>query len=275
MPKVVKNTTAVLLSLTAVSAIMLRIIQLIKFTDIETGYIYQSATQSMHIFYIICFVMIVLSAIISYKSKCCNNPFEKEKSKTLSLFSFFAGISLFYDFVHQSVNCYEYISKNSQLQMNYLFPLVFVGISALACSFYFFLMGSYFVSDKYDFRQFKYFHLMPTAWILFKLLICIVTYVDERYAEEVFFQYELLIFGVCFYIFIIRCIDDDCFNLRHLAFTGISYALCSLIISIPRIVVWLMNAETSSVTFSSVTYLFTGLFALIFSVNILKPTKND
>lgn len=275
MPKVVKNTTAVLLSLTAVSAIMLRIIQLIKFTDIETGYIYQSATQSMHIFYIICFVMIVLSAIISYKSKCCNNPFEKEKSKTLSLFSFFAGISLFYDFVHQSVNCYEYISKNSQLQMNYLFPLVFVGISALACSFYFFLMGSYFVSDKYDFRQFKYFHLMPTAWILFKLLICIVTYVDERYAEEVFFQYELLIFGVCFYIFIIRCIDDDYFNLRHLAFTGISYALCSLIISIPRIVVWFMNAETSSVTFSSVTYLFTGLFALIFSVNILKPTKND
>ncbi len=275
MPKVVKRTTAVLLSLTAVSAIMLRIVQLLEFTDVQTGYIYHSARNSMHIFYIICFVMVILSCFISYKSDCCNNPFEKEKSKTLSLFSFFAGISLFYDFVHQSVNCYDYISKNSQLQMNYLIPLIFVGISALACSFYFFIMGSFFVSDKYDFRQFKYFHLMPTAWILFKLLICIVTYVDERYAEEVFFQYELLIFGVFFYIFIIRCFDDDKFNLRHLAFTGISYALCSLIISVPRIVVWFMNAETSSVTFSSVTYLFTGLFALLFSINILKPTKNE
>lgn len=273
MPKVIKNIISFFLSLTVISATILRTIQLLKYTDVQTGHILQSAKETMFVFYSICIVMILFCIIFSYKANCCNNPFESKKSKALSLFSSLAGISLFYDFVHQSLNSYDYISKTSQIQMNYLVPLVLVGISALACSFYFFLMSSYFISNKYDFRQLKYFHLMPTMWMLFKLLICIVTYVDERFAEEAFFEYAVLIFGILFFILLIRCMDDEKFNLSHVVFIGISYALCALIISVPRIIVLFMDVETASVSFSSVTYLFTGLFALSFSVNILK-SKN-
>lgn len=273
MPKVVKNIISFFLSLTAISAIILRTVQLLKYTDTNTGYILQSATETMFAFYAICIAMILLCIVFSYKSKCCNIPFENKSNKTLSLFSALAGISLFYDFVHQSLNCYDYITTTSQVQKNYIIPLALVGISALVCSFYFFLMSSYFVSNKYDFRQFKYFHLMPTLWMLFKLLVCLVTYIDERYAEEAFFEYIVLIFGISFFIFVIKCMDNEKFNLNNVVFTGITYGLCALIISVPRIVVLLMNEEIVKVAFSSITYLFTGLFALNFSVNILKFQK--
>lgn len=270
MPKIVKNFISIFLSLTALSAIVLRVVQLIKYTDVETGHILQSAKTTMLYFYLTCVIMILLNALIAYKSKNCNNPFENKKNKTLSLFSLFAGVSLFYDFVHQALNCYEYIEKTSQIQMNYIIPLALVGISALASSFYFFLISSYFISNKYDFRQLKYFHLMPTMWMLFKLLICIVTYVDERYAEEAFFEYAVLIFGILFFIFVIKCMDNKEFNINHVVFTGLSYGLCSLIISVPRIFADFTKIETSEVSFSSITYLFTGIFALIFSVNALE-----
>lgn len=270
MPKIVKNFISIFLSLTALSAIVLRVVQLIKYTDVETGHILQSAKTTMLYFYLTCVIMILLSVLIAYKSKNCNNPFENKKNKTLSLFSLFAGVSLFYDFVHQALNCYEYIAKTSQIQMNYIIPLALVGISALASSFYFFLISSYFISNKYDFRQLKYFHLMPTMWMLFKLLICIVTYVDERYAEEAFFEYAVLIFGILFFIFVIKCMDNKEFNINHVVFTGLSYGLCSLIISVPRIFADFTKIETSEVSFSSITYLFTGIFALIFSVNALE-----
>lgn len=270
MPKIVKNFISIFLSLTALSAIVLRVVQLIKYTDVETGHILQSAKTTMLYFYLTCVIIILLSALIAYKSKNCNNPFENKKNKTLSLFSLFAGVSLFYDFVHQVLNCYEYIEKTSQIQMNYIIPLALVGISALASSFYFFLISSYFISNKYDFRQLKYFHLMPTMWMLFKLLICIVTYVDERYAEEAFFEYAVLIFGILFFIFVIKCMDNKEFNINHVVFTGLSYGLCSLIISVPRIFADFTKIETSEVSFSSITYLFTGIFALVFSVNALE-----
>lgn len=270
MPKIVKNFISIFLSLTDLSAIVLRVVQLIKYTDVETGHILQSAKTTMLYFYLTCVIMILLSALIAYKSKNCNNPFENKKNKTLSLFSLFAGVSLFYDFVHQVLNCYEYIEKTSQIQMNYIIPLALVGISALASSFYFFLISSYFISNKYDFRQLKYFHLMPTMWMLFKLLICIVTYVDERYAEEAFFEYAVLIFGILFFIFVIKCMDNKEFNINHVVFTGLSYGLCSLIISVPRIFADFTKIETSEVSFSSITYLFTGIFALVFSVNALE-----
>lgn len=277
MPKELKNFisffTSCFLSLTVATAIILRVIQLIKCTDIETGHIIHSARGTMLYFYLLCIVMILLVALLSYHSKDCINPFEYKNNEPLSIFSIFAGISLFYDFVHQTLNCYEYIAESSQVQVNYIIPLALVAISALASSFYFFLISLYFISNKYDFRQLKYFHLMPTLWMLFKLLICIVTYVDERFDEEAFFEYAVLIFGILFFIFVIKCIDDKNFNINNVVFTGISYGLCCLIISVPRIIVFLAKIETSKVTFSSITYFFTGIFALIFSVSALE-SKN-
>ncbi len=274
MPKVLKNFISsfisCILSLTAIAAIILRIIQLIKCTDPATGHIIHSARGTMLYFYLICAVIILLTAMLSYNIKDCVNPFEYKSNEPLAIFSFFAGLSLFYDFVHQTLNLYEYIASSSQFQVNYIIPLALVAISALASSFYFFLLALYFISNKYDFRQLKYIHLMPTLWILFKLLVCIVTYVDERYAEEAFFEYAVLIFGISFFILLMRCIDDKKLSFRHVIFTGISYGICALIISVPRIIVFLAKIETYNVSFSSITYFLTGIFALIFSFSALE-----
>lgn len=257
------------------SAVVLRIIQLSSYTNTQTGYIFHSAKNSIIAFYIICAAIVVLCSVISYKTPCTANPFDIKKGSKMAKICYLAGASLFYDFVHQCLNCYEYISKNSVLQFNYIIPLIFLAVSALACTYYFYILGSYFNTQKYDFMQLKYFHLMPAAWIFFRLLICFNMYSNNLYAVDVFFQYLILIFGIIFYILIVNFITSSSFRLQNLAFVGMVYSIFSLIISVPRLAVCLFGIKTASVTFSSVTYMLTGVFALAVSVNILREESEN
>lgn len=218
-------------------------------------------------------LIIIASALISFTSKGYATPFNDEKSKAMSVSCYLAGASLFADFIHQCLNCYGYISENSDLQINYIIPLALLGLSALMSAYYFYIIGCCFRSDTYDFKQLKYFHLMPAAWIFFRLLTCIVIYTDKSSDVETLLQYAVLIFGIIFYLLIVKCIANDSLRLSTLAFAGLIYSAFSVIVSMPRIIVWLLGKSAASVSFTSAAYLFTGIFAFVLSFRILKPKK--
>lgn len=275
MQKAIKHTLAFLLGLASLLAVILRLAQFFFYTDLKTGCIISSAKNTIAVFYAICFLIIILCGIISFKAFTASNPFGRLKSGKIKLICYLTGISFFYDFVHQCLNCYNYIDAGSDIQPNYIIPLIFIALTALLSTYYFYALGESLCSDRFDLQQIKYLHLAPAAWVFFRLLICIVTYADSLYAVEVIFQYAVLVFGIIFYILIIESIINSKFNFRLLAFFGLVYSIFSIIIAVPRIIAQLFLSELCNVTFSAVTYFFTGLFALVLSVNILKERQKN
>jgi len=275
VPKAIKTIYAFLVFGVTFSAIILRTVQLIYFTDISTGSIARGAESTIIAFYVLCAAVIVLiMALMSKKLGGCRNPLA-ENSRFLCVAGIAAGLSMFYDFVHQCINCYEYISKTSYAEMNYFIPLCISGAAALICAFYYIIIGVSLNTDKYDFRQFRLFHIMPVIWALSGLLICLTRFVDNRYEEEAFLQYAVLISGIIFCISFIGCIDENKSALRAAGCAGLIYAALTFIISMPRMFVLAFGYDISPVVFSSVTYFFTGAFALVFSFNIFKSQKKD
>ena len=64
---------------------------------------------------------------------------------------------MFYDFVHQCVNCFNYFAKETAAGLNYFIPLCLGALCALLCALYFVMMGISFKTDTYDFRKFRCF----------------------------------------------------------------------------------------------------------------------
>lgn len=273
MQKAIKKAISFLLGISVLSAVVLRTVQLFIFTDIKTGYILSSAQNSAIAFYSISAIIIILCALLSCTGVQAPSTFFSEKSKMKSAVCYLTAISFFYDFIHQCLNCYNYALDNSNLHLNILIPVATVGISALACAYYFYVLGAAFHSDTYALNQLKFFHLIPAAWIFFKLLTCISNYIDKTYAVEAILQYAVLIFGIIFYMLIVSSLDSNNFKSNAIVFTGLAYSVFSLIISIPRIIAWLFSTEIQRVDFSSVTYLFAGIVALMLSLNTLNSHR--
>lgn len=273
MQKATKHIFNFLLALSVLCATALRTAQLFIYTDAKTGYVIHSAVNTIIAFYLICALIIILSAVISYKEEQTAPALFTVGSKGKAAICHLTAISFFYDFIHQVLNCYKYIDGSSYVQLNIIIPLALVGISALSCTYYFYVLGASFNSDKYDLRQLKLFHLTPAAWIFFKLLICIVNYDDKIYAEETFIQYAVLIFGIIFYILVVKHFEENNSKSKSIVFFGLVYSAFSLIISVSRIIALLFAAPAPSAAFSSITYLFTGIFALSLCRSILNFQK--
>lgn len=275
MPKAIKTVYAILVFGTAFSAIVLRTVQLLRFTDSSSGSIIKGAEDTIFVFYALCTAsLILIAALLNEKLSGCGNPLS-QKNRALCAAGVAAGFSMFCDFVHQCINCYEYLSKTSYAEMNYFIPLCVSGMAALACAFYYIIIGISFNTDKYDFRQFRYFHIMPIVWALSGILVGITRFIDKLYAEEVILQYAVLIAGIIFYIAFISCIDGSESALRFTGCAGLAYAVLAFSISLPRMAAVVFGYDISPVVFSSVTYFFTGAFALVFSLNIFKSQKKE
>lgn len=263
--KVFSAVTAALLLLTAA----IRCVQLLFLTDASTGLIDKNRAGTIILFFISCLVFILLIPVF-LKNKVFLNPFHKSRSRLLFFVSVAAGVAMFYDFVFKCVNCYKYAAAVSQPRLNYFIPVCFAALSALLCALYFIMMGVSFKTDRYDFKSFKYYHLVPLFWNLFVLFSMLTDYDDGIYAEEKTLHYIVLVFGMLFFAKLVGCINSDYNKLKSLCFSGLSYGALCLILSAPRIVAFLINVKPYGSDFSAVTYLFMSAFALTLSFKMIK-----
>lgn len=183
--------------------------------------------KTIVLFFIACAAVIMFSVLLCRKN-AYRNPFSKQRSRRVFYFCIFAAVAMFYDFVHQCINCYKYISENVNFEWNYFIPVCLVGISAVLCAFYFIIMGVSFVTDKYDFRNLSYFHIMPVCWNLFMLLCTLTRNDDGLYAQESILHYSVLILGMLFHIAVIRCLESNLHKLRAFCFLVFYTVQCAL-----------------------------------------------
>lgn len=269
MPKILNKVFSAMLCAFLLFGIVLRSVQLFVMTDASTGFINKNQAGTIGLFFISCLALILLILVL-LKNKTFRNPFEKNESKLLFYVSVAAGIAMFYDFVFKCVICYRYAAEASAVRFNYFIPLCLSSLSALLCTLYFVMMGISFKTNSYDFKSFRYYHIVPVLWNLFSVFSMLSDYNDGIYAEEKIFHYMVLVFGMLFFTKFVGSMASDYKKLNSLCFIGFSYGVLCLILSVPRIIAFLFCAELTDVDFSAVTYLFMSAFAVLFSFKMIK-----
>lgn len=254
---------------------VLRAVQLCLYTDSRSGYIVKGAEGTIAVFYIASFVLVtaVLFGFIKRDKNSVSNPFGK-KSMALRVSSVLAGASMFCDFIFRIIISYNYITEAQSAQLNYFIPLCVSAAVSLICAFYFMAVGIVFNNDKYSFGEIRYLHIIPLLWAVSVLVTCLTENVDVIYSEERLLHYAVLIFAIVFYILFINSADrKDGFAV--LGAFAVLYGVFSIIAAVPRIIAFINGFSFSYSDFSTLVYLFTGIFAFVLSKNIFEQKKKD
>lgn len=274
MPKI-KNKTVFFLAFSAsFAAAAVRCVQVFLFTDYETGFIIKGAEPSMLAFFLLLALSVAFSAFVFFQKDLRRNPIEQESSRSLFICGILCGVFMFYDFVHQCINCYTYASKTTYLSMNYFIPMLLLGVFALLSSVYFVILAISFKTKQYDFKQLRLFHIVPFLWSLFGLFVSLTNYNDKLYAEETFLKYAVLIFALLFFFSFMGVVEKGRKMLNMLAFFGLSYGCLAFSIAVPRIAALVFGNILPAAEFSVLTFLFTGVFSIAVSMNILCQKKD-
>jgi len=276
LEKAVKKIHVFLVAALTAASVIIRTVQLCNYTESSFGHIVKGAEGTIVLFYS-ALLLLLLSVCFcfcrrDYKSTC--SPFE-QNSRLLCAAAVLAGISLFLDFIFRTIIAYNYISQNSFTEMNYFIPLCISVLVSLICAFYFIAAGVSFYTDKYNFREFKYLHIIPLLWIVCILVTCLTENTDMVYAEEELLHYAVLICAILFFVFFIKAVDGKNENMTRLGVFAIVYGVFALVLSLPRLAAFLNGFDFGYANFSTLPHLFTGVFALVLSNRILGRKKKD
>lgn len=257
---------------------VLRTVQLCRYTD-KSGCIVKSAEGTIIAFYF-CAVLLFLSILIYFfhnRRADINDkmffPFKGE-NRMLCITSAAAGISMFCEFIFRILISYNYVSGVSYTRLNYFVPLCISAAFSILCAFYFIAVGISFRSEKYVFGDFKYLHIIPLLWTVSVLVTCLTENVDIIYGEEKLLHYIVLILAIVFFVLFITS-SEGLTDLTVLNIFGVAYGVFAIVLSIPRIIAFLCEVSFNYTDFSSVVYLFTGIFALSVSKVISGQKKKD
>lgn len=269
MPKILKKVFSAVFGAFLLFAAVLRCVQLFLYTDASTGFIDRNKAGTIVLFFASCLAFILLILFL-LKRESFRNPFDQSESRLLFYVSAAAGVAMFYEFIFKCVNCSKYVASVSSVRLNYFIPICLAALFSLLCVLYFIMMGISFKTDNYDFRSFRYYHLVPVLWNLCILFSLLTDYNDGIYAEEKILHYAVLIFGILFFTELIRCVHSENKRLKCFCFSGLIYAALCFVLSVPRMVAFVFGAELFHVDFSAVTYLFMSLFAASLSLSAIK-----
>ncbi|MCD7723693.1 MAG: hypothetical protein LUH82_07065 [Clostridiales bacterium] len=247
----------------------MRFVQLYKFTNSESGNIFSGGESSICAYYALLFIFIVCVSV--YASFCeVQNPFSAAPSKPLQLCSFAAGISMFYDFVRQCLNCYYYV-QNEYLEYVYLFFIALNALFALVSAFYFFTMAASFNTPSYNFALLGVLHTAPFLWAFSRLFYCLSIIVNPIYSQENVLSFILIALLTLFFMLYLLLVDSKNAKPKPTltAVLGFIYSFIAVSISLPRLILYFFYTELYNAYYSAVTYFVTGVFVFAFSSSIL------
>lgn len=269
MKKAVRLLSLLFVVIIAVCVAFIRFLQLLKFTDKQTNLINSNCNLSF-VAYGIMFVGLIFCIVYAFieKDKTRKINFIGSKSIYMSLICLCG--TYFYDFIHQCSNCYDYLENASLIEYHYLIPLGISGLFALLSSFYFFIVSLTVKETNYDFRNFTFFHFVPIIWAFSRLIIIMLKIVDIRTGIESVCEFLFLVAFLCFSFSCVSVIDTKRNNIGgFFVFCAVMLFLFSIILALPRILMIVLGKSflLYNETFSSITYLVVGVFALIITIN--------
>lgn len=274
MKKHIKLLFVLLFCAPVFAGCMLRLLQLLRYTDSDTGLL-TSGNELSYIIYALLAVSLIIGGVYSAKSKIAL-PVVTANKKYKFLFLLLAA-SFFVDFVHRCISCYNYFDTASVIEYIYIIPTCATGIAALLCCLYFVTAALTAAGSYYDFTRFNLLHFSTVLWAFLRLIVMMTDIMDIVLKAEGICEFLFLSLAVCFAFTIISAIDKKTRQASDICiFTAISTFILAVITALPRLLAIISGkgALLSSCDFTIITYISIGVFALLLAIGEREQIKS-
>lgn len=249
------------------AAVIARCFQFFTQTDLSTGHLKSGGNMlSLVIAALVigaCSLAFSLSAGEGATALC------SKSSSPARVFMFLSSAALFYDFVRQCINIYNYFTKNSYVKLSYIIPLALFGVLALFAALYFFALGAFLNNRGYDFSRSNFLHYVPLFWAVFGLFTGLGVLDDLRDVQQTFYKTAVLIFAAVFFAVYAASFSRPGLNKRVLSGVGFAYSFVAAVYSLPELFALATGACSFNTVYFAGTYLITGAFAFSVSRDML------
>lgn len=273
MKKAERIFSGMVLVMISVSLCFLRLFQLLRYTDKQTGFV-TSADYITYIIYGLLFVGTVFCAFFSFWIKKRQVQICFADNKSIYVSSVLLSGTYFFDFLHQCLNCFRYVEGKGVGQLSYIIFYLLTAVCALLCCFYFFAVSMTAKKLNFDFTRLAALHFVPIIWAFLKLVLIMTQILDVRMSVQSVCEFLFLISFICFDFCFIGTADKNNSTLSaSMCFFSMTAFMTSVTVSLPRIIALLLakGSMIDKVGFTAVTYLMAGIFAFVLAV----ANKND
>ena len=252
--------------ITALAACFIRFFQFLKYTDAKSGLVVGDDLLTFVLYGVVA-LSLFFCFLYFFFSKRYERIIAFIGNKSIYITLLILSFTYFFDFVHQVYNCAQYISQDDTqkyIEYNYLLPVAFQAVFAILTCFYLIICAKSVKGTLIDFKYFKLFHLAPVLGGFCRLLV-ILTEIFDVESVESFLEFIFIVMYCGYTLCCASAVDSDDGKIKPLlSFFALSLFSVSIAFSLSRILMILSGnyEDLSRVTFSALTYLFIGLFAL-------------
>ncbi len=252
--------------ITALAACFIRFFQFLKYTDAKSGLVVGDDLLTFVLYGVVA-LSLFFCFLYFFFSKRYERIIAFIGNKSIYIALLILSFTYFFDFVHQVYNCAQYISQDdaqNYIEYNYLLPMAFQAVFAILTCFYLIICAKSVKGTLIDFKYFKLFHLTPFLWGFCRLLV-ILTEIFDVESVESFLEFIFIVIYCGYTLCCASAVDSDDGKIKPLlSFFALSLFSVSIAFSLARILMILSGnyEDLSRVTFSALTYLFIGLFAM-------------
>lgn len=252
--------------ITALAACFIRFFQFLKYTDAKSGLVVGDDLLTFVLYGVVA-LSLFFCFLYFFFSKRYERIIAFIGNKSIYIALLILSFTYFFDFVHQVYNCAQYISQDdaqNYIEYNYLLPMAFQAVFAILTCFYLIICAKSVKGTLIDFKYFKLFHLAPFLWGFCRLLV-ILTEIFDVESVESFLEFIFIVIYCGYTLCCASAVDSDDGKIKPLlSFFALSLFSVSIAFSLARILMILSGnyEDLSRVTFSALTYLFIGLFAM-------------
>lgn len=252
--------------ITALAACFIRFFQFLKYTDAKSGLVVGDDLLTFVLYGVVA-LSLFFCFLYFFFSKRYERIIAFIGNKSIYITLLILSFTYFFDFVHQVYNCAQYINQDDTqkyIEYNYLLPVAFQAVFAILTCFYLIICAKSVKGTLIDFKYFKLFHLAPFLWGFCRLLV-ILTEIFDVESVESFLEFIFIVMYCGYTLCCASAVDSDDGKIKPLlSFFALSLFSVSIAFSLARILMILSGnyEDLSRVTFSALTYLFIGLFAL-------------
>ena len=249
------------------AAVVLRCLQFFMQTDLQTGHLKSGSTALSAVILVLAAGAVLLSFFVEAREGAA--ALSPRKNSSSKLFMLLSGAALFYDFVRQCLNVYNYFSKNSYVKWNYIIPLALFGLLALASALYFAALAFLSGSSGYDFKRVHILHYLPLFWAVFGLLTSLTVLEDLRDVQQAVYKTAALIFATLFFAAYAAAFSQPRLYKRMVPGFGLSYSFAAAIYSVPELLGLIFGVYHLNSVYFAGTFLLTGAFAFAASCDLI------
>ena len=266
-----------LFGVAAILAVILRIIQMLKFIDAETGFFVGGSffTVALYLILFACSVAFVVKAYLSAESD--KIQLHEIKNVPLGAGTLFFAVSLIFDFVSGFTSMSSASGASADfkdLMLTGAMPRFLQSIFAIFSALYFIILSKDFSKGTMKASKHRVLATMPVGWAGFRMVCRFVRQISFIRVSDLFLELIMLAMMLIFFMALAQVLSgvySEGFRWRLPSF-GAGAALIAVTLSIPRLIFTIVDFEgyiNTQHTFQLADFAF-AVFIVLLLVTVCK-----